>query len=164
MNPAALPQAVPAGPAPRPAAPAPQQGASPAALARGPVPREPVVRGQKEEEREPAPAAPPEPTIEPPPAPLSIPSPDALGLVAAPQRPPPGAPSGTDWASLRQRLTELGVVAFQVHELPQGGWRFVCDLRTARPGCLRRIETGPAATEAEAIALALAEAGRPASR
>ena len=58
-------------------------------------------------------------------------------------------------------MRELGIVAFKVQELPQGGWRFVCDVRTAQAGRLRRIETGPAATEAEAIALALAEAGQP---
>ena len=58
---------------------------------------------------------------------------------------------------------ELGIIAFEVQELPQGGWRFVCDVRTTQTGCLRRIETGPAATEAEAISLALVEAGRPAA-
>src|SRR5262245_21783506 len=142
----------PARPAPRPAAPAPQQAAG--LLTPGPVPREPVVRGQKADE-----PAPPAAAAEPPPAPLSIPSPDALGL-AVPPRPAADAPPGTDWASLRQRMKDLGVVAFEVRELPQGGWHFVCDLRTARPGRLRRIETGPSATEAEAIALALAEAGR----
>jgi hypothetical protein len=58
-------------------------------------------------------------------------------------------------------MKEVGIVAFKVPELRQGGWCFVCDARTTQPGRLRRIETGPAATEAEAISLALAEAGRP---
>src|SRR5262249_11672206 len=87
----------------------------------------------------------------------SLPPPSALGLAA----PPPALAAGeADWAAARRRLKELGVVTFQVHELPQGGWRFVCQLRTAQAGVLRRLATAPAATEAEAATLALAEAGR----
>ncbi len=83
-----------------------------------------------------------------------MPSPDVLGVAAAPAR-----SAETDWAATRRRLQELGAVAFQVLEQPDG-WRFVCRLRTAEPGRLHRIEAGPAATEAEAVALALAEADR----
>jgi hypothetical protein len=90
---------------------------------------------------------------------VSIPSPGAFGVADAPE-----APAGTDWTAVRQRIKEVGIVAFKVIEMPQGGWRFVCDVRTAEPGRLRRIETGPAATEAEAITLALAEARRPATK
>ena len=85
-------------------------------------------------------------------------------MAAAPERCTAKVEPGTDLSTLRQRMKELGVVAYQATELPQGGWRFVCDLRTAQPGHLRRIETGPTATETEAIALAIAEAGRQASR
>jgi hypothetical protein len=90
--------------------------------------------------------------------------PGEFGVAAVPERSTANAEPATDLSMLRQRMKELGVVAYQATELPQGGWRFVCDLRTAQPGRLRRIETGPTATETEAIALALAEAGRQASR
>jgi hypothetical protein len=74
----------------------------------------------------------------------------------------PTGPTGVDidWTATRQQLKALGVVTFQVGELPEGGWRFVCQLRTAQAGVLHRIEAGPVATEAEAINLALAEAKR----
>jgi hypothetical protein len=71
--------------------------------------------------------------------------------------------SATDWTAIHKRMKEVGIVAFKMPELRQGGWCFVCDVRTDLPGRLRRIEIGPAATEAEAISLALVEAGRPAS-
>jgi hypothetical protein len=51
------------------------------------------------------------------------------------------------------------VVAFQVREA-SGGWTFACQLRTSDPGRHHRIETGPVATEGEAVTLALAEAER----
>ncbi|MBI1914296.1 MAG: hypothetical protein HYS12_06100 [Planctomycetes bacterium] len=151
------PQTVPARTVPRQAPPA-------ATWAQGPAPRVPVVRGQNADQPE---TAPPQSAVTaaaaytPPPVPVSIPSPRAFGVADVPEQQAGGNATGTDWTTVRQRMKEVGIVAFKVLELPQGGWRFVCDVRTTQPGRLRRIETGPAATEAEAITLALAEAGRP---
>jgi hypothetical protein len=67
-----------------------------------------------------------------------------------------------DWTATRQRLRELGVVSFKVREPREarGGWHFVCEVPTATAGVFHHIESGPAATEAEAVTLALAEASR----
>lgn len=116
------------------------------------APRAPVVRG-----------LPPDDPLPPCPAPMSalpsLPSPAALGVAAALPAPVLGG-ADIDWTATRRQLKDLGVVSFQVNEVAQGGWRFVCQLRTARAEVLHRIEAGPAATEAEAVTLALAEAKR----
>jgi len=68
-----------------------------------------------------------------------------------------------DWTACLARLEKLGLVGCQVQQLPQGEWKFVCQLRTAQPGRHYRIESGPAATKADAIKLAVADAERWAS-
>lgn len=133
-SPPVLGQATPYRPAAAPARPA----QAPQGLAGAP-PR-PVFRGQ----------APDEPT--PRPAPLSIPSPEELGV--SPARPAGGA---ADLAAARRRFKELGAVCFQIEDLPQGGCRIVCLLPTAQPERHHRIEA-EAPTEAEAVRLALARA------
>jgi hypothetical protein len=70
------------------------------------------------------------------------------------------AASPADWTVALARLETLGLVAFNAQELREGGWVFVCQLKTAQPGQRHRIEAGPAATKAEAIRLALVEAER----
>ena len=117
------------------------------ASAPAPAPRQPIIRGQVEEE--PLPPAAVETTVLAPPP--SLPHPSALGLAAP--------PSEMDWTATRQHLRELGVVSFQVGE-QRGSWHFVCQMPTATAGVFHRIESGPAATEAEAVTLALAEAQR----
>jgi hypothetical protein len=113
--------------------------------------REPIVRGQREDGPAPAtPAAAPAPAAILDLTPPSLPPPAALGLAA---------PAEMDWTATRQRLRELGVVSFKVREA-RGGWHFVCEVPTARVGVFHHIESGPAATEAEAVTLALAEASR----
>ena len=119
------------------------------ATAPAPVRREPIVRGQREDDPLPAtPAAAPAAVLDL--MPPSLPHPSALGLAA---------PAEMDWTATRQRLRELGVVSFKVREA-RGGWHFVCELRTAIAGVYHHIESGPATTESEAVALALTEAGR----
>jgi hypothetical protein len=68
--------------------------------------------------------------------------------------------SAATWTDSLVRLEKLGMVAFQAQQLPSGNWRFICQLPTAVPGRKQRIETGPAATKAEAIQLAVVEAER----
>jgi hypothetical protein len=86
-----------------------------------------------------------------------MPSPQALGLTPAS---PVIASTRLDWDSARRRMQELGVSSFKVDELPQGGWRFVCLLRTATAARPHRVEAGPAGSECEAVRLALDEAAR----
>src|SRR5262245_43958491 len=98
----------------------------------------------------------PAPTPAPAPAPparVHLPTPGELGVAA--QAPAPAL----DWTATRRRLNELGAVTFQLQQT-SGGWRFACQLRTAVAGQLHRIETAPVASEAEAVALAMAEAER----
>jgi hypothetical protein len=114
-----------------------------------------TARGVPEDEAPQAPVA--VAAAVPPPAPLTLPPPAALGLAEPPDGTAPVAEM--DAGRAHQRLRELGLVGFKVRQ-EANGWRFVCELRTARPGTLHRIETGPAATEAQALALAVAEADR----
>jgi hypothetical protein len=102
-----------------------------------------VVRGQKPEE--PRPAAPPA---------LAMPPPEALGVPV----PRPAAP--VDWAALRVRLDRLGATQFALETLSEGGYRFTCRLPSADPARPRAAE-GRAATEAEAVRLALEQAEGP---
>lgn len=111
-----------------------------------PAKRQPVVRMQSEDQPL------PEPTWKAAPVAsrLTLPRPEELGVKA---------PSvAADWTTSLQRLESLGVVGYQMVEHPQGGWRFVCQLRTADPSRRQRIETGPVGTKAEAVQLALTAA------
>ncbi len=142
---------LPSAPPPPQAAPRPQltQNVVPAApgpqLAQSSVPTPTrSVRGVAAEEREPRPIA----------VAVRIPSPEQLGIAAAP--PLPGA-SGLDWGSIRKQLHDLGAVSFRVDPLPDGGTRFVCQLATAEFGQTQSIEA-EAGTEAEAVRQALAKA------
>jgi hypothetical protein len=88
----------------------------------------PVVRGQIPEE---APAPRPAPKLE-------MPTPEALGVPAVP-------PSLTD---LRVRLDRIGATGFALDPLPEGGYRFRCQVLTANGPT---VVEGRAATEAEAV-------------
>src|SRR5262249_54928154 len=140
LPPGALPPgAVTAPPFGQPAPQARPQAATPALR--------PVIRGQSPDE----PAPPPAPR---PPVPVTIPTPEQLGVALA-----AAVPGSADWVSVRRRLDELHAVCFQVEALPQGGCRFLCLLPTAAPGRRQRVEA-EAATEAEAASLALQKAGQ----
>lgn len=95
------------------------------------------------------------------PAPLSMPSPDQLGITTATATPAPAV--DVDWTAARQRLTRLGAVSFNLDQLPQGACRFTCFLPTDQVGRTHRVEAA-AASEAEAIRLALGKAEQWAGR
>ena len=141
---------LPSAPPPPQAAPRPQLTqnvvpAAPAELAQLSVPTPTrSVRGVAAEEREPRPIA----------VAAHIPSPEQLGIAAAP---PMSGASGLDWGSIRKQLYDLGAVSFRVDPLPDGGTRFVCQLATAEFGQTQNIEA-EAGTEAEAVRQALAKA------
>jgi hypothetical protein len=88
---------------------------------------------------------------------LAMPAPRDLGLGTATT---PSQDDEIDWKELRHRMQSLGVVGYQAREATGGGWVFACQLKTSDPSRRHRIETPPAATEAQAISLALAEAER----
>src|SRR5437870_4771775 len=93
---AAAPLAWQTPPAPR-TAPAPSMPVN-AAMAMDQAPR-PIFRGQ-------APEAPPTSA-----GPITLPSPESLGLTTAPT--PPAAPApAIDWNDIRARLRQLGAVGF----------------------------------------------------
>lgn len=117
----------------------------PTTAASTPVPR-PIVRGVAPEEPPPPPRRP---------EPLSIPSPETLGVSGTPS---PSAPELCDWEATRRRLRDLGATSFQVLE-QRRGWSFRMNLPTRQPGQSHRIEA-EGRTEAEAVRLALAEAER----
>ena len=102
-------------------------------------PREPLVRAKGYDE---------EPAARP--APLSLPSPEQLGVARR-------APETVDWTATHQRLEELGAVGFQLESLTGGGFRFSCLIPTGQPDRAYRIE-GQGTTQAEAVRIALERA------
>lgn len=102
----------------------------------------PTVRAQEPEES-------PPPTR---PAPLVLPSPEQLGIAAAP--PAVRSEGDLDWTAVHQRLDRLGVRCFQLDKTANG-CRVTCLLPSSRPGYQRRIEV-QATTPVEAVRLLLA--------
>jgi hypothetical protein len=148
------PPSYPAAPAPMafgapafqpPPAPAPAPARPPAPIARTATPAgpKPIIRLQAPEETG---------TVRP--APVTIPSPEQLGVGLS--RP---AAVATDWAATRSRLKELGAVGFQLDQVPGGECRFVCWLPRPAGGAAERIESR-APTEAAAVRLGLERAAR----
>jgi hypothetical protein len=105
-----------------------------------PRPTAPVVRGQSPDE------APVRPVVR---RPLEMPSPEALGV--------PVPATELDWTDLRLKLDRLGATGFALDKLPDGGFRFSCQVPAASG---RRLVEGQATTEAEAVRRALAGVGR----
>jgi len=91
--------------------------------------------------------------IEPGPRPLVMPSPEELGVAASSQSQP-----GADWAAIRPRLETMGVKSFRVDHTPAGAVSvtFLLCLQGSR---VHQVE-GAAATEAEAVSVALVETER----
>jgi hypothetical protein len=91
--------------------------------------------------------------FEPMPRPLTMPAPEEVGIASSSQ-----SQGGVDWGTIRQRLENLGVKSFRVDRTPAGevNVTFLLWLRGSRP---RQVE-GIAATEAEAVSLALVETER----
>lgn len=144
FNPQALPPAVGRPPA-VPAGGATAWTPSPPAnrvVPPSPAAPRPVVRAQSPEE----------PKAFTRPAPLSMPSPEELGVSAGRR-----SAADADWTLARRRLNELGASCFQLEKLPGGGYRFVCLLPGSQSNRNHRVES-EAASEAEAVRLALARA------
>ncbi len=139
MIPAAPPGSYGGPPAfvpPGPPATWPPQSSGPAQAA---LPR-PVFRGQAPDDGPPLP-----PVRTPRPAPLTMPSPEQLGLTAD--------TPGIDWSAAHRRLDHLGAICFHVDKVSRG-CRVTCLLPTATPGRTHHIEA-EAAIEAEAVRLVL---------
>ncbi len=151
--PQALPQSYPMqqqfAPQSAPAyAAAPQQAAPWNAGGIQPSNPRPVFRGQADDDPAPQRRA----VSNPRPAPLSMPSPEALGLAEehAQSRP-------IDWTAVHGRLDQLGARCFQLDRPTPGVFRITCLLPTNQPGRTHRIEA-QAGSETEVIRLTLAEA------
>lgn len=129
-------------PAPNPSSGQPTQ--PPPAMAKGAGATGPVVRGQSAD----TPARPSAAT----PARGTIPPPEALGLGAA-------APTADlDWGSTRARLERLGAALYRLERIPDGSHRFTLALPYPdRPTEHRHFEAR-AATETEAVRVALQQA------
>ena len=122
----------------------------PMATAQQPMPA-PTARGHREEL--------PDALMKPPTAavklaPLSMPSPEELGVT-------PTAPAAAlvkvDWNETRDRLQRMGCVGFQTAKIGDGRHRVVVTLRTNRVDQEQNIEA-VAATEGEAVVAVLARA------
>jgi hypothetical protein len=86
--------------------------------------------------------------------PLTLPSPDELGITCAPAP----ATNAADWADVHRRLERLGAVAFHQQKLAAGGYRFTCLLPSGQANRSQHIEAEAAtATEAACLALDRAE-------
>jgi hypothetical protein len=120
-----------------------------------PAPAAPSVARAKVEDAPPVPA--PAPAWS---APLTLPTPEQLGIVSAGSAVPAMPESAPlDWNATHAHLRRLGAVGVQLGRLPQGGYRFGFLLPTDSPDVTRHIEgTGP--TEAEAVRRALANAAQ----
>jgi hypothetical protein len=103
-------------------------------------------------------------------APLTLPSPEELGLATTVKGivlPPPeemgvaptpkAVPARIDWNATRERLDRLGHIGSESIQLSDGRYRVAFVLRTNQPNRVQHIEA-TAATEAEAVAVALARA------
>lgn len=148
-------------PAPRPARAAAPRGREasrdplppppPSAVAAAPAPR--AVRGVRAEE--PVPAAPRRLAI----APLSIPSPEELGVTRAarPTAPTRAVARDLDWTRVRQNLQEMGVSRFQLENTGNGGVRFSCWVGS---GSAAQLVQADGSNEAEAVQACLQRASQ----
>jgi hypothetical protein len=98
-----------------------------------------------------APAAAP---LSPPPTPVSIPTPEELGVSSART-----ATGNGDWLPGYRRLLDLGAYSFRIDRVRAGGFQITCLLPAGQTQRVHRIET-QAATEGEAVRLAVEEAER----
>jgi hypothetical protein len=135
---------------PGPAATAQQQRPP---IIRGVPPDDPPLPPQMPTQPAPIPAAPPLPPA-PTPTPVSIPTPEELGLAGSRQ-----ANGNGDWLPGYRRLLNLGAYSFRIDRVPAGGVQITCLLPAGQAQRVRRVET-QAATEAEAVRLAVEEAER----
>jgi hypothetical protein len=88
-------------------------------------------------------------------APVSLPSPEELGVGLAARTPA----SRVDWNAAHARFQQLGGIGLQTTQLADGRVRVAFVLRTSRSDLVHHVEA-TAATEAEAVAVVLVEAER----
>jgi hypothetical protein len=103
-----------------------------------------VVRGQSGDEK-------PAPACNVPAAKLVMPSPEELGLVGNDAI----AATPHDWSLARQTLDSLGASYYRLEKAAQGGFRFTCALPYASDAGRQRNFECHAASEGEAIRMAL---------
>lgn len=103
----------------------------------------PTVRLQSEDE------APPQ---APPPSPLTLPSPEQLGIVGNAV-----AEATVDWTAVHRRLDALGATCFHMEKTTTGCCKVTCLLPAAQPGRQQHLEA-QAASKAEAVQLVLERA------
>lgn len=85
------------------------------------------------------------------PTPLSMPTPEQLGVARAPV-------SVTEELDCTAQLEKLGAVCFRMDQLKTGGCRFTCLLPTRQTGITHRVEVeAPTATEAARMVLEQAQ-------
>jgi hypothetical protein len=132
-------------PPPRTLAPGRQPQASGIAAA---PPKPTAVRAQMDDDMPPPPPRRPAETKA---APLSMPSPEQLGVAGVRK-----GESAVDWDLVHRRFREAGATCVQFDHPSQGGCRLVCLLPTAHSDRTHRIEA-EAATEAEVARLALSQ-------
>jgi hypothetical protein len=129
------------------------QAKPPQAVAQQPV--QPIVRGMRPDDPPIQPAK-IVPTNNAKAAPLSLPSPEALGV--APRPLPTTTPvAKIDWNAAHDSLQRLGGTGFQLAQLADGRFRVGFVLRTNQTDQVHHIEA-TADTQADAMASALARA------
>jgi len=134
-------------PAPAYANRQPQASWNPAQVQQPSQPR-PIFRAQAEDEPTPA-----RPRSNPRPAPLSMPSPEELGVL----RNRVQESQAVDWTGVHVRLNQLGAICFHEEKSSPGTFRINCLLPTAQAGRMHHIEV-QADSEAGAVRALLAKA------
>jgi hypothetical protein len=88
------------------------------------------------------------------PAPISIPTPEQLGVASAANL----ASDNLDWTAAHRQLEKLGAVCFRMDKLDAGVCQFTCLLATRQPGVTHRVEaSAPSTAEAARLVLHQAE-------
>jgi hypothetical protein len=152
--PVASPGASPRAWSAPPARTVPAPASSNLAQAQPPATPRPIFRAKGPDEPNPAPSfAPVTYTPGSPATPLSIPTPEQLGIASAIV----SSGADLDWTDAHRRLEHLGAIGFRLDKLEAGGCHFACLLPTRQPGLTHRVEAD-AATSDEAVRLVLGQA------
>ena len=95
------------------------------------------------------------------PEPVSLPSPDKLGIAptAPPAPPPPPASGAVDWNATYARMKTMNVLGFGMGRPKEGGYQFSVVMATRTPGETYQID-GVGATEADAVRTCLDKTDR----
>jgi len=85
------------------------------------------------------------------PAPLTLPSPEELGIAS-----PKAGGDSFDWSPVQRRFRDAGASCFHVEFMPEGGCKLICLLPAEQPDRNHRIDV-QSSSEEEAARLALAK-------